>query len=66
MSVVCYTDDSHDISNLVFSEKLEKKYFRYFNISSAPVLIDGLRIKSIRINGPGKLQLGPRVILIMK
>ena len=23
MSIVCYADDSHDISNLVFPEKLE-------------------------------------------
>ena len=40
---ICQADDSHEISRLVFFEKLEKK--KYFKMSSAAVVIGTLRVK---------------------
>ena len=36
MWIVCYADDLHEISSLIFPAKIENKYFK---MSSPPVLI---------------------------
>ena len=40
MWIVCQADDSHEISRLVFFEKLKK----YFKMSSAAVVIGALKV----------------------
>ena len=48
MWIVCQTDDSHEMSRLVFSEKKKRK------MSSAAAVIDALRVKSNHLEKDSK------------
>ena len=55
-------DDSHEISRLVFFEKLKKKYFQ---MSAAAVVIGALRV-NIKFRNTGTLNIFEKKITIWK